>query len=66
MYSIKLYIGIATSISCASSTCVLFISLMQLINGAYFLNVTFLFQLFGAAAVPVCGTTLVPLTCMYT
>ena len=38
-----------------SSTCVLFISLMQLINRSKFLNITFLFLLFGAAAAPVLG-----------
>ena len=39
---------------------------MQLINGAQFLNATFLFLLFGAeycAAMFV--TSIVPLTCMY-
>ena len=38
---------------------------MQLINGAQYLSITFLFLLFGAAAVPVFGTVIVPLTCMY-
>ena len=35
--------------SLALSTCVLLISLMQLINGAQFLNITFLLMLFAAA-----------------
>ena len=64
LYSIKLYIGITISISLALSTCVLFISLMQLVNGAQFLNITFLFLLFGAAAVPMLFTYIVPLTSM--
>ena len=38
---------------------------MQLVNGAQFLNITFLFLLFGAAAVPLFGIAIVPLTCMY-
>ena len=38
---------------------------MQVINGAQFLNITFLFLLFGDAAVPVFVTVIVPLTCMY-
>ena len=37
---------------------------MQLVNGAQVLNITFLFQLFGAAAVPMFGIVIVPLTCM--
>ena len=41
------------------------VSLMQVINGVQFLNITFLFLLFGDAAVPVFATVLVPLTCMY-
>ena len=36
LYSIKLYIGITISISLASSICILFISFMQLVNGAHF------------------------------
>ena len=35
------------------SSCVLFISLMQPVNGAQFLNITFLLSLFGFA--PACG-----------
>ena len=46
--------------------CVLFISLVQLINRAQFLNITFLFLLFVGAAVPVFGTVIVPLhVCMH-
>ena len=41
-------IGITTSISWASSTCVVFILLMHLVNGAKYLNITFLLApLFG-------------------
>ena len=36
----KLYISITTSISLALSICVLFISLMQSVNGAQFLNIS--------------------------
>ena len=39
MYSSKLYIGITTSKSFALSICVLFILLMQSVNGAQFLNI---------------------------
>ena len=49
LYSIKLYIGITISISWALSTCVLFVSLMQLVNGAQFSN-TYLLVLFAAAS----------------
>ena len=38
------------SISLALSTCVLFISLMQLINGTQFLNITFLLVSFASAS----------------
>ena len=38
---------------------------MQLIDGAQFLHITFLFILSGASAVPVFGTVIVPLTCMH-
>ena len=34
---------------------------MQLINGAQFLDITFIFLLSGAAAVPVFGNVIVPL-----
>ena len=40
-YSIKLCIGVTISVSLALSTCVLFISLMQSVNGVQFLNTTF-------------------------
>ena len=36
-------------------------SLMQLINGAQFLDITFIFLLSGAAAVPAFGNVIVPL-----
>ena len=38
---------------------------MQLLDGAQFLNITFLFILFGAAAVPVLLTDIFPLTSIY-
>ena len=38
---------------------------MQLVHGAQFLNITILFLLFGAAAVPVLLTVIVPLTSMH-
>ena len=41
-------IGITISISLTLSTCVLFISLTQLINGVQFLNITFLSELFAS------------------
>ena len=44
-----LYIGVTVSISVALSTCALFISLMQLVNGAEFLNITFSLILFALA-----------------
>ena len=40
-YSVKLYIDITISMPWASSNCVLSISLMQLVNVAHFLNITF-------------------------
>ena len=49
----------------ALSTCVLSISLLQLVNGAPFLNTTFLLLLFGLSAS--CATIdIVPLTSIYT
>ena len=45
-----LYIGITISISLALSTWVLFILLMQQVNGAQFLNITFLSVLFASAS----------------
>ena len=62
-YHIKLSTGITTTISLAISICVLFILLMQLVNEL--LSISFLLALFGAAAVPVFGIDIVPLTCMY-
>ena len=49
------------------STCVLLISLMQIVNGAKFLNITFLLVLFAAsaAAAAVLLTVIVPLTRMH-
>ena len=51
----KLYLDITTSLSLALSTCVLFISLMQLVNGAQVLNTTctLLFRLPAANAATV-------------
>ena len=51
-------------ISQGSSSYLLFISVMQLVKGAQFLSITFLFQLFGAAALPVFGTVKVCITSM--
>ena len=51
----------------ASSTRVLFISVLQLVNGAHFLNITFLLVLFTAGpAAAVFGTVMVTLTSTYT
>ena len=48
------------------STCVLLISSMQIVNGAQFLNITFLLVLFAkAVATAVLLTVIVPLTRMY-
>ena len=38
---------------------------MQSVNGAQFLNITFLFLLLGAAVVPVFSTVIVPLNSSY-
>ena len=48
--------------SLALSICVLLISLIQLVNGAQFLNITFLLELFAAAPAAVLLTLIVPLT----
>ena len=40
--------------SLAFSTCVLLISLMQLVNGAQYLNITFLLVLFALATTAAC------------
>ena len=58
--------GITISIYWASSNCALFISVMQLINGAQSLNITFLLVSFtGAAVTAKFGPFIVPLTCLY-
>ena len=52
--------------SLALSTCVLLISLMQLVNGGQFLNITFLLVLLVlASATAVLLTVIVPLTRIY-
>ena len=52
--------------SLALSTCVLLISLIQLVNGAPFLNITFLSPLITAAPeAAVLLTLIVPLTKIY-
>ena len=50
LYPIKLYIGITISMSLVLSVCALFISLMQSVNGAQFLNIKSSLLLFGFAA----------------
>ena len=52
------------SMSLALSIRVLFISLMQLVNGAQFI-ITIFFLLFGFAAAAVFGTVIVPFTSIY-
>ena len=62
----KLYIGITASMSSVSYICVLSISLMESVNGAKFLNITFLFALFVAVtAVEVFATVIILLRSMY-
>ena len=52
--------------SLALPICVLLISLIELVNGAQFLNITFLLVLFTAApAAAVLITPIVPLTRIY-
>ena len=52
--------GITISRSLLLSTCVLFISLMQLINGQQFLNITLLFLSDAIVAAPTpCPTTVI-------
>ena len=52
--------------SLALSTCVLLTSLMPLLNGAQFLNITFLLVLFvSASAAAVLLTVIVPLKRIY-
>ena len=50
--------------SLAVSTCALLISLMQIVNGAQFLDITFLLVLFAAAESAALLTVIVPLTRM--
>ena len=50
--------------SLALSTCVLLMSLMQLVNGAQFLNISFLLFT-SASAAAVLLTVIVPLTRIY-
>ena len=60
-----LYIGITTSRSSQLSACVLFISLMHLVNGAQFFKNCFLFVLFASESVTaVFATVIVPFTSM--
>ena len=54
--------GITVSMYLALSTCILFISLMESVNGGQFLSIIF-FLLFGAATAPVFRIVVVPLTC---
>ena len=64
LYFIKLYIDITTSIYLAILLCALFISLMQSVKGAQFLNViTFLSPFF---ATTVFGAVIVPSKSIYT
>ena len=52
--------------SLALFICVLFISLMQSVNGAQFLNITFIFVLLASgSAAGVFVTDIVPLTSIY-
>ena len=56
---------ITTSAPLTLSICVLFISLMQSVDGVQFLKTTSLFQLFWATAILVFGTVIVPLRDIY-
>ena len=51
--------------SLALSTCMLLISLMQLVNGAQFPNITFLLLFASAPAAAVLLTVIVPLARIY-
>ena len=52
--------------SLALSTCALLISLMKLVNGAQFLNITFLLVLFASASTAAVSlTVIVPLAKIY-
>ena len=66
LYSVKLYTGITKLMPLALSTCVLFISLMQSVNRANFLNLIFTF--WSLAVVPTPGVSsadIVPLASIY-
>ena len=65
LYSIKLYIGIITSICLALSVCVLFISLMQSVNGTQFLNTTSLHHYLVLLVLVLVKIDVVPLTSIY-
>ena len=62
-----LHICITIPVFWVSSICILFISVMQSVNRAQFLNITFLFVSFTAAsaAAAVFATVMVPWTSMY-
>ena len=61
----KLYIGITILISLALSTCVLFISLMQLVKGAQFLSNVSLVLFVAAPLAVVLLTVTYPLRSIY-
>ena len=66
LYSFKLYIGITILISWASSTCVMFILLMHLVNGAQFSSIIFLLvPLFSCPWAAVFATVVVPSRSIY-
>ena len=65
LYSIELCVGVTISISWVWSTCVLFISLRQIVHRAQILHITFLFLSSEAAPFSdVFGTVVGPLTCI--
>ena len=65
-HCILLYIGITMSISLALSLSTLIISLLQSVDGAQFLNTTFLLTLFAPApGAAVLLTIIFPLASMY-
>ena len=65
LYSIKLYIGTIMSISLALCICILFISLMELVNKAQFLVIIFFLSFAAAPAAAVFRTVIVVLTSIY-
>ena len=68
LYSIKLYIGIKISRCFVSSSCVLFIWLIHLVDGAQFSNITPLFlscSCLAAASAVVPVIAILPLSRMY-